>query len=124
MFLFLILYNTGARLTTEEFTFTEDRHKHLYVGAFVGLTTSYLFDKFNKSDNELIIQKELRNYIIGLNITSYIAVQKEIYDYRRGGELNLADYLYTLLGYTIGYITNRFFKYVILTDLSTPKNRR
>ena len=123
IFILFLYYDTpGIHLTTDNFAPTKDKIAHTYAGAGIGLLTPIGFDYLNNvtSNEKFDLQVEARNYVCGLTIASFIAAEKEYYDYRHGGRLDLADYAYTLLGYTIGFMTNRLFKYVILKDNPEP----
>jgi len=123
IFILFLYYDTpGIHLTTDNFAPTKDKIAHTYAGTGIGLLTPIGFDYLNNvtSNEKFDLQVEARNYVCGLTIASFIAAEKEYYDYCHGRRADLADYVYTLLGYTIGFTTNRIFKYVILKDNPEP----
>ena len=99
-------------LTTSEFDFTVDRQYHFAVGGLIGVTSSFVFDKVTKNNKQGPIL-EGQKFIWGLWLTSMIAVKKEVYDWKHGGRLDLADFTYTVLGYTVSYGLNRLLKYAL-----------
>jgi|GEM_PF-2280763 len=99
-------------LTTSEFNFTVDRQYHFAVGGLIGMTSPLVFDKVTQNCEQGLVL-EGQKFIWGLWLTSMIAVKKEVYDWRHGGRLDLADFTYTVLGYTMSYGLNRLLKYAL-----------
>lgn len=106
-------------LTTSEFDFTVDRQYHFAVGGLIGITSSFVFDKVTQNREQGLVL-EGQKFIWGLWLTSMVAVEKEVWDWRHGGKLDLADFTYTVLGYTVSYSLNRLLKYA-LHKLQRPR---
>ncbi len=99
-------------LTTSDFDFTVDRQYHYVAGWLIGMTSPFVFDKVTQNREQGLVL-EGQKFIWGLWLTSMVAVEKEVWDWRHGGKLDLADFTYTVLGYTVSYSLNRLLKYAL-----------
>jgi len=100
----------GVRLSASDFEYTTDRQYHYVAGWLIGMTSPFAFDKVTQN-REQGLALEGQKFIWGLWLTSMVAVEKEVWDWRHGGKLDLADFTYTVMGYTFSYSLNRFLKF-------------
>jgi len=99
----------GVRLSSSDFEYTLDRQYHYVAGLLIGLTSPSVFDKVTQ-DREQGLVLEGQKFIWGLWLTSMVAVEKEVWDWKHGGKLDLADFTYTLMGYVFSFSLNRALK--------------